>query len=155
MYNHVSPDYLCPICLTAQGIENEHTMTSQQDIFYRDDLVIGFISAKFVTGNEGHPLVVPIKHYENFYDLPPEVSHRIMDVAQRIAIALKQVRNCDGVTLRQNNEPAGDQHAFHYHLHIFPRFTGDHFNEETMQARVSDPAERVPYAEDLRKAFSI
>jgi histidine triad (HIT) family protein len=54
------------------------------------------------------------------------------------------------VTLRQNNEPAGDQHAFHYHMHIFPRYVGDNFNANVIdKRRQTDPTERIVYAEKL------
>ena len=151
MLNHAPADYKCPICLAIDGIENENTWIKPADIFYRDELIMGFISSKFVKGNEGHPLIVPLRHFENIYDLPTEYSHRIPEVAQKIASILKEVRKCDGVTILQNNEPASDQHAFHYHLHLFPRFIGDNFHEELMRPRISDPEERIEYAQALRE----
>ncbi len=153
MYNHAPADYQCPICLAIQGIENEHTWIKQTDIFYHDELVIGFISSRSLKGNEGHPIIVPLEHFENFYDLPAKYGHRIFEVGQKVAVALKEIRHCDGVTVLQNNEPAGDQHAFHYHFHVFPRYTGDTFREQLGQPRVSDPSERVEHAADLREYF--
>ena len=70
-----------------------------------------------------------------------------------MAIALKKLRNCDGVTLVQNNEPAGDQHAFHYHLHVIPRFKSDNFHKEFWNVEKSNPEDRVQYAQDLREYF--
>ena len=151
MYNHAPTNYQCPICLAIEGIENENTWIKPADIFYRDDLVMGFISSKFVKGNEGHPLIVPLEHFENIYDLPAQYAHRISDVAQKVAMAIKNVRKCDGVTVLQNNEPAGDQHAFHYHLHIFPRFIKDNFHDELTRPHISEPQERVEYANELRE----
>jgi len=153
MYNHAPVDYKCPLCLTAQGVENENTMAKQADVFYRDDHVFGMINSKFVGNNPGHIIVVPIKHYENLYDIPKEVAHRIFDVSQQMALALKEVRNCDGVMTQQNNEPASGQHAFHFHLHVFPRFENDEFEKNIMNVRVADPSERLPYAETLREYF--
>lgn len=153
MFNNVPLDYKCPVCLAIKGIENEDTWIKQKDIFYRDDLVVGFISSRSIRGNEGHPLIVPNEHYENIYDLPEEVGHRIFDVEKKTAIALKKLRNCNGVTLVQNNEPAGDQHAFHYHLHIIPRFEGDNFHEEFWNQKKSDPKDRIQYAQNLRNYF--
>ncbi len=150
MYNHASADYQCPICLAVDGVETEATWIRPQDIFFRDDLVLSFISSKFIAGNEGHPIIVPVEHFENLYDMPDEVSHRIMDLAKRVAIALKNVRNCDGVTLLQKNEPAGAQHAFHFHLHVVPRFNGDKFHQELLSAHRSEPHERIAYATALR-----
>lgn len=154
MYNHAPGDYKCPICLAVQGIENDDTWIKQADIFYKDDLVMGFISSKFVKGNEGHPLVVPLQHFENIYDQPDEYGRRVIEIARRTAIALKEIRQCAGVNILQNNEPAADQHAFHYHLHVIPRFEGDDFYVEMRAPRKSDPAERVDYATDLRDYFS-
>jgi histidine triad (HIT) family protein len=154
MYNHVPERDICPICIAIDGIENNSTWIVQSDIFYKDDLVMGFISSKAIKGNEGHPLLVPIKHFENIYDLPDEYAHRIIDVSRKIALALKKARTCDGVTIVQNNEPAGDQHAFHYHMHIVPRFTHDHFSEELWKAQKSNPADRVEYALELKDALS-
>lgn len=154
MFNHAGSDYKCSICIAIAGVENDDTWIKQEDIIYRDDSVSVFISSKFIKGNEGHPLIVPTKHVENLYDLPPETAHRIIEIAQRVAIALKQVRACDGVTIIQNNEPAGDQHAFHYHMHVVPRFDGDHFHQELFSTYKSDPKDRIQYAHVLKNALT-
>jgi hypothetical protein len=44
MHSHAPSDYICPICQAIQGLENEATWIKQADIFYKDDLVMGFIS---------------------------------------------------------------------------------------------------------------
>ena len=153
MNSHAPTTYVCPICLAVDGVESDDTWIRQADIFYRDDFVMGFVSSKFVRGNEGHAIVVPLAHFENLYDLPEVYGHRVMDVSSRIAIAMKAARKCDGITIIQNNEPAGDQHAFHYHMHVYPRFDGDRFHEELMQAQLSEPGSRLIYANELRADF--
>lgn len=153
MHNHAPNNYTCPICLAIDGIENDQTWIKQSDIFYRDEFVFGFISSKSITGNENHPLLVPIKHFENLYDIPNEYASKIIEVSKKVAIALKEVRGCDGVTIVQNNEPAGDQHAFHYHMHIIPRFKGDSFQTELWLAKKSDSKDRVEAAQDIREYF--
>jgi histidine triad (HIT) family protein len=152
MFNHAPENYNCVLCLPAQGIESEETMMKQADIFYKDDLVIAAVNSKFVESNSGHIIIFPVQHYENIYDMPDNVSARVAKVARHIAIAMKEIRKCDGLTTQQNNEPAGGQHAFHYHYHIFPRWTGDKLYSGS-PARVSDPAERIPYATDLKNYF--
>ncbi len=152
MFNHAPKDYVCPICLAIQGIENEQTMAKQTDIVYRDDLVLVYVNSKFIGNNPGHVIVMPVAHFENLYELPPEYAHRIMEVSQKMALALKAVRTCDGVWIEQNNEPASGQHAFHYHMHAIPRFENDDLRKELAagNVRVADPAERLPYAEALK-----
>ncbi len=73
----------------------------------------------------GHALVVPRRHIENLYELPDELAGPILSTAARVARAAKRAFEADGVTLRQNNEAASDQHLFHFHLHVIPRFAGD------------------------------
>jgi histidine triad (HIT) family protein len=150
MYNHAPENYKCPICIGIQGVENDDTLIRQTDIVYKDDLVTAFIGSIWVGNNPGHPLVVPNEHYENIYDMPQEVGHRIFDVAQMVAKALKEVRECDGITFVQNSEPMGGQHAFHYHLHIFPRFENDDLHSNMNNSYRPTPEERLQYSEPLK-----
>lgn len=150
MFNHAPKDYNCPICIAVSGTENDHTMMLQNDIVYKDDLAMVAVNSKFIPSNPGHIIVVPTKHYENIYDLPQTDAARIMEVAKQIAVALKEVRKCDGVMLQQNNEPASGQHAFHFHLHLFPRFSNDNFTENSLNAFVSSKEERNVYSEALK-----
>jgi histidine triad (HIT) family protein len=146
MHNHAPADYRCPICLGIARIENEHTLIRQSDIVFRDDLVMVFITSFFIGKNPGHLVVVPCEHYENLYDLPDVVGSHIFVIARKMAVAMKKAYGCEGITTLQNNEPAGNQHAFHYHLHLFPRHTDDHLHEHMMVKRNTTAEERLPYA---------
>ena len=150
MYNHAKSDYKCPICLAINGVENEDTMIKQEDIFYQDDLILGIINSKYVENNPAHIILVPREHIENIYDLPDEIGAQIFKLSRIFSIALKKTRKCDGITIRQNNEPASNQHAFHYHLHIFPRFKNDKFEELLQNTKVLEPKRREQYAKDLK-----
>lgn len=147
-----APDgYKCPICLSIQGIESSDTLLKQADTVYKDNLISVFINSFWIGKNEGHVIVVPNEHFETIYELPEHVGHRVFDVAKKIAIAMKIAYQSDGITTRQNNEPAGDQHAFHFHFHIFPRYTDDGFNQRlTEKSRLSEPSERIKYVEKLK-----
>jgi diadenosine tetraphosphate (Ap4A) HIT family hydrolase len=69
-----------------------------------------------------------------------------------ICLGVKQVVSDDTL----NNELAGDQHAFHYHLHVFPRYNDDGFNEILPKdKRLASPEERAEYAKKLKDSFSI
>ena len=74
---------------------------------------------------EGHLLVVPKELYENIYELPDDVAADIMQTAVRVAKAMKETTQCDGVNLVQSNVAVAGQDVFHFHLHIKPRFTDD------------------------------
>ncbi len=150
MHNHAPPDYICPICLGVNGVESEDTLLRLTDIVYIDEFVTAFINSFWIKGNEGHVIIVPNEHYENIYDLPKELAGRVQSLAKKIALAMKQVYECDGITTLQNNEPAGSQHAFHYHLHIFPRYTSDSLFTNIGDKQLADPQKRKAYAEKLR-----
>lgn len=121
------------------------------DIVYKDELVTAFINSFFVGKNAGHVIVVPNEHFESLYELPLEYGHRVSEVTKKIALAMKEIYACDGITTRQNNEPAGDQHAFHFHFHIFPRYKDDGYNAvQPSEKRLAEPDERAEYAVKLK-----
>jgi len=103
--------------------------------------------------NSGHALIMPRRHIENLYDLPDGLAGPILSTSGRVARAAKRAFAADGITLRQNNEAASDQHLFHFHLHVIPRFTGD-------GSRFSAPPPLVSLADQeaagaqLRAAFA-
>lgn len=73
----------------------------------------------------GHALIVPRRHVRDLYELPDGLAGPLLSTAAQVARAAKRAFGADGVTLRQNNEAASDQHLFHFHLHVIPRFNGD------------------------------
>lgn len=149
--NHAPTKYTCPICLGVSGKESDDTLLKQSDLVFQDDLVSVFINSFWIDGNEGHLIVVPNKHFENIYELPDEYGYRIFEVTKQFALILKKVYKADGITIKQNNEPAGDQHAFHFHQHIFPRYDGDNFNQNVLKPKkVSDTDARLGYVQKLQ-----
>ncbi|MBP9670632.1 HIT family protein [Candidatus Woesebacteria bacterium] len=153
MHNHVSSDYICPICLGVAGVESEDTLMRLTDIVYIDEFVTAFINSFWIKNNPGHVIVVPNDHYENLYDLPTDLGAHIFRVAKKVAIAMKEAYRCDGITTLQNNEPAGGQHAFHYHHHIFPRYENDDLHENMSNKQLADPTIRKEYADKLRSSL--
>jgi histidine triad (HIT) family protein len=152
---HAPDNYICPICLAIQGVENDDTLMKTSDIVYKDDLVTVFINSFFMGKNAGHVIVVPNEHFENIYSLPTQEVHRIFEIAKKMALTIKKAYECNGITIRQNNEPAGDQHAFHFHLHVFPRYNEDGFNNvQPSDKRLASPEERAKFAAKLKAALA-
>jgi histidine triad (HIT) family protein len=89
------------------------------------DEVVVKMNPKWWRANKGALLVVPNAHFENVYDLPVELGTPLQVAIRDAAHALKRAFNCDGVSTRQHNEPAGYQDVWHYHVHVFPRYEGD------------------------------
>ena len=151
MYNHAPPEYICPFCLLVHGKENIQTQLKQTDIVFQTADTTAFMATRKYPNNQGHVLIVPNKHFENIYDLPLALSPKIHSLTRDIALAMKAEYQCDGVMLRQHNEPAGDQHIWHYHLHIIPRYQNDHFNNTQKGPFAANG--RAKYAQKLRNWF--
>jgi histidine triad (HIT) family protein len=99
--------------------------------------------------------VIPRRHHENLYDLPDDVGHEIWDLTRRVAVAMKKVYQCDGVSTRQHNEPAGDQDVWHLHVHVFPRYQGDQLYLRHMDAAYTPAVDRAPYALRLQALLGL
>lgn len=154
MYNHAPKNYDCPLCLIVHGKDNPDKFAKVDDIFYKDDHVTAFIGGKWWPNNPGNTIIIPNDHFENLYDLPEELGHKIFDFSKKLALALKEVYKCDGISIRQHNEPAGYQDVFHYHLHVMPRYTNDELDPNFENIRWTTAEERKPYVEKLQKYFN-
>ena len=110
------------------------------EIVYEDEKVLAFLDIKPI--NIGHTLVIPKKKFVNVFDADPEILGHMVQIAQRIAVALREVTSCDGINLLMNNEPAAGQEVFHAHMHVIPRKNND-------QAYL--PAKHLPYDETIAK----
>ena len=144
--SHQPSAYRCPFCNIVSGGEDERL------IVLRDCTAVAVPALHQQVGNHGALLVFPVLHLESIYTVPEAVGASLFTATKRLAIALKEALGCDGITIRQNNEPAGDQDVWHYHVHVVPRYTHDNYHHE---ARSAMPvAERIGYAEVLRKALA-
>ena len=85
---------------------------------YEDDKVLVFLDVN--PSHNGHTLIIPKKHYENFFDIDEETLHCILKVAKNIANLLKEKLNYDGISLCQNNLSC--QEVKHFHLHLIPKY---------------------------------
>lgn len=151
MFSHAPEDYTCLLCGIVKG--SREPLTQPEDVIWRAEHITAFIGSHWWPNNPGHVIIIPNVHYEALYDVPPDVGAAIFEASRQVAIALKRVYGCDGTSTRQHNEPAGYQEVFHYHLHVFPRYTNDYLYDLTFQRRQTNPAERLPYAQKLRAYF--
>ncbi|STQ90784.1 HIT family protein [Iodobacter fluviatilis] len=144
MQHHAPSPYLCPFCAIAAGAESDA-------VVFNDGKAIGVLGLHQKVGNEGHILVMPVGHFENLYELPSELTGHLFLVTQLLARGIKRAFGTDGITVLQNNEPAGDQDVWHAHIHVIPRFTGDQFHAR--QGAFMPLAERAKLATTIRAAL--
>ena len=143
MFIHRPDGYNCPFCAIINQLQE------RCDIIYHDDLVTALVPLHHFAKIKGNVLVIPNTHYENIFDIDYHIGAELLRVIQRIAYAMKSTYNCDGISTRQHNEPAGYQDVWHYHVHVFPRYTGDNFYAGNKEQY--DPEERFHHAQLLRE----
>jgi histidine triad (HIT) family protein len=151
MYNHEPKDYQCPFCKLVNGIEDE--INKKVFIVYEDKYTLAYVAPKWWVNNPGNVLVVPKEHVENIYDIKDELLAKVYQTAKKVALAIKETYLSDGTSMRQHNEPAGNQDVWHLHVHIFPRYTKDDLYKNHYQQEWVSDEKRLPYAEKLKKYF--
>jgi histidine triad (HIT) family protein len=75
--------------------------------------------------NRGHALILPKEHFDNAFEIEPELAGKIFAFGTRLARAIREETGCEGMNLLQNNGEVAGQTVNHFHLHLVPRFKGD------------------------------
>jgi len=104
---------------------------------------------------KGHCLAITKAPFRNILDVPPEHLSAVVATTQKLARAVKQAFDADGVTVMQFNEPASGQTVFHLHFHVIPRFDGvalkPHSGQMEDQAVLATNADKIRAALDQEK----
>lgn len=90
---------------------------------YEDELVFAFMDSGQV--NPGHVLVATTHPYETLMDTDEASAEALMRLARRVALAVQDAYQPEGITLLQANRPAGWQTVPHVHIHVLPRYEKD------------------------------
>jgi len=106
----------CIFCKIVTGEIPSHKV-------YEDEHVLAFLDIRPV--NPGHTLVIPKDHFENIYTTPEETWARVMLAAKKVALAVKEAVDADGINIGMNNEAPAGQVIFHSHIHVIPRIQND------------------------------
>ena len=76
--------------------------------------------------SRGHTLVIPRRHCADFFDLTPEELVACMELLVAEQRALAAEASPDGYNVGVNVGRAAGQSVLHVHIHLIPRYTGDH-----------------------------
>ncbi len=74
----------------------------------------------------GHTLVIPLRHCPDFFDMTPEEMAACMELLVAERRALDAEVKPDGYNIGVNVGRAGGQSVLHAHIHLIPRYAGDH-----------------------------
>jgi ATP adenylyltransferase len=96
-----------------------------------DNLLIGkrkytFTVLNLYPYNNGHLMVVPYRHTDDFITLTNQENLEIMEELQKVSLALKEIYNPEGFNIGANlGRVSGAGIHEHIHFHIVPRWNGD------------------------------
>lgn len=93
------------------------------EIVYEDDETLAFLDIH--PNNPGHTLVIPKSPTRNIFTTDDETLAAVMRTVRKVAPAVRDAVNAEGVNINSNHEPAAGQVVFHLHIHIIPRFGND------------------------------
>ena len=151
IHSYAPKNYLCPFCAFIAG--GGDVYTQQEDVVFKNEHTTVVVAPRWWINNPGSLLVVPNTHFENVYDIPDKYIADVYKTAKKAAIALRETYGCDGTSMRQHNEPAGGQDAWHFHVQVLPRYQNDDLYKNNENNRFVDADERKPYAQKLLTYF--
>jgi len=119
-------------------------------VVYEDEHTLAFMDAGQV--NPGHVLVAATGHAENLYELSDAQAGALLRTAARVARAIRDAYQPQGLSVYQANGKAAWQSVFHYHMHLLPRHEGDGM-ALTWPAKNPPREKLAEYAAAIRKAL--
>lgn len=112
----VSVSANCIFCNIVQGL-------AAAERLYETDEVLAFLDINPV--NPGHALVIPKRHWDTVFELPPGLGPEVIMAVQAVGRAVMRATAARGLNVFQNNYRAAGQIVDHVHWHLVPRHEGD------------------------------
>jgi histidine triad (HIT) family protein len=117
---------------------------------YEDEHTVAFMDV--MPQAPGHVLVVSKAPSRNLLDADPATLVHVIPVVQKMAVAVKDVFDADGVFIAQFNEHAAGQTIFHLHFHVIPRHEGMALKPHS--GKMEDGAVLATNAEKIKAALT-
>ena len=114
------------------------------DKVYEDDETLAFMD--IMPQAPGHTIVIPKEPAETIFDLSAAGAANLIQVVQRVAAAVKQAMQAEGIVLMQLNGAAAGRTVDHIHFHIIPGSThnlGKHASSGNVADDLAAQAERI------------
>ncbi|MCI8659747.1 MAG: HIT family protein [Lachnospiraceae bacterium] len=105
----------CIFCKIANG--EIPSATVYEDEIFRVILDLG-------PASRGHALILPKEHFKDLCEADPATMAKILPLAGKIGMAMKEKLGANGFNVVQNNGASAGQTVFHLHVHVIPRYEG-------------------------------
>jgi len=87
-------------------------------VVYEDEVIIAILDA--YPDAEGHTLIIPKKHYNDFKELDNEIINHIFNIAKMLETRYENKLNYTGISYLWNYKDS--QIIKHFHLHMLPDY---------------------------------
>jgi len=88
-----------------------------------DDATLTFLDLFPVA--DGHTLIITKEHFSDIFEVSGEALAAVAANSLRVAHAINEELNPEGLGVFQLNRAAAGQTVFHYHMHLIPRNSGE------------------------------
>jgi diadenosine tetraphosphate (Ap4A) HIT family hydrolase len=103
----------CPFC----GLEDYKIVASNK-------LAVAIYDT--IPVSPGHMLVIPRRHFADYFDATDEERRAIDQLLRECRAILLGEKSPDGFNIGVNIGAVAGQTVFHLHVHLIPRYAGDH-----------------------------
>ena len=87
---------------------------------------VGFVIKDNYPVNKGHSLVIPIKKVRSIFDLKKNEYLKLFELVIKTRDYLKKKYSPKGFNIGINDGKVAGQTVKHAHIHVIPRYRGDH-----------------------------
>jgi diadenosine tetraphosphate (Ap4A) HIT family hydrolase len=95
----------------------------------REELLAGALAFATPDGmpvSPGHTLVITRRHVADYFDATPEEQVALWGIVRQCKLLLDERHHPDGYNVGVNCGDAAGQSVPHLHIHVIPRYRGDH-----------------------------
>ncbi len=93
---------------------------SEDKIILKNDLA--FVISDKYPHSKGHVLIIPYRHYENYFDSTKEEQASINELINKLKENTDGKFNPSGYNINVNVGKAAGQVIMHSHVHLIPRY---------------------------------
>lgn len=118
----------CIFCKLANG-------DIPTNAIYEDDIVKAIFDLS--PASKGHIIILTKEHFDNVFSIDAKTIAHVYEVAAKVATAVNEALDCEGMNILQNNGEISGQTVFHFHVHIIPRYKGDNVKVCWTQGKIT------------------
>jgi histidine triad (HIT) family protein len=134
----------CEFCSIISG-------DAPAEVLFRNEHAIAILDIRPI--HHGHILVIPLRHAENFLDVPPGDGEGLFRALSVVTRGLIDALRPPGFNVFSNNGRAAGQSVFHFHFHVTPRYYDDNIRF-ILDLQSYQPNEMSEYGRRIREAIA-